>query len=64
MWVAGVGLAFGSAVAAAVLCAAGTPVAHADTDDPAVFAYSQDPSNLFSPVVHDRPDRPGGRERD
>jgi hypothetical protein len=40
----GAGLA---GVAAAVV---GMGAAHADTDDPAVFDYSSDPTNIFSPV--------------
>jgi hypothetical protein len=37
-------------MAAAMIGAAGAPAAHADTDDPAVFDYSADPTNIFSPV--------------
>lgn len=62
-WGAGAGLV-GGAVAAAMIGAAGAPAARADdlaTDiglaaasgnqyDPAVFDYSADPTNLFSPV--------------
>jgi hypothetical protein len=61
--VAGVGLVGGAAVAA-LIGTASAPAAHADDfltdiglaassanpDDPAVFDYSQDPTNLFSPV--------------
>ena len=64
LWAAGVGVAGGSALAAAMIGMGVAPAAHADdlaTDiglaassgnqyDPAVFDYSQDPSNLFSPV--------------
>jgi hypothetical protein len=49
-WIAGVGIAGGSALAALMIGAGVAPAAHADTDDPAVFDYSADPSNLFSPV--------------
>jgi len=59
-WTAKVGLVGGAALAAAIIGAAGSPAARADDlglaaasanpDDPAVFDYSQDPTNLFSPV--------------
>jgi hypothetical protein len=49
-WVAGVGVAGGSALAALMIGAGVAPAAHADTDDPAVVPYSPDPSNVFSPV--------------
>jgi hypothetical protein len=59
-----VGLVGGAALAAAMIGAAGSPAAHADDllsdlglaaasanpDDPAVFDYSADPTNIFSPV--------------
>jgi hypothetical protein len=48
-WGVGAGLV-GSAVVAALLGIAGAPAAHADADDPAVFDYSADPTNIFSPV--------------
>jgi hypothetical protein len=48
-WGAGAGLV-GAAVVAALLGIAGAPAAHADADDPAVFDYSADPTNIFSPV--------------
>jgi hypothetical protein len=64
LWVAGVGVAGGSALAAAMIGMGVAPAAHADDlatdlglavasanqDDPAVFDYSQDPTSLFSPV--------------
>jgi len=56
-WAAGVGVAGGAAVAAAMI-SAGVPAAHADTDDPAVFDYSQDPTNIFSPVYTIQPTGP------
>ena len=49
-WVAGVGVAAGPALAALMIGAGVAPAAHADTDDPAVFDYSADPTNIFSPV--------------
>jgi hypothetical protein len=63
-WAAAVGVAGGSALAAAMIAMGVAPAAHADDlatdlglaaasanqDDPAVFDYSQDPTNLFSPV--------------
>lgn len=71
-WAAGVGLAGGTAAVAAMLGMVVAPAAHADglaTDiglaassgnqyDPAVFDYSQDPSNLFSPVYTIAPTGP------
>jgi len=67
-WAAAIGLA-GAAVTAAMLWAAGAPAAHADDlatdiglaaasanpDDPAVFDYSADPTNIFSPVYSIQP---------
>jgi hypothetical protein len=64
LWATGVGVAGGSALAAAMIGMGIAPAAHADdlaTDiglaatsgnqyDPAVFDYSADPTNLFSPV--------------
>jgi hypothetical protein len=60
VWVAGMGVAGGSALAAAMIGFATAPAAHADDlglaaasanpDDPAVFDYSADPTNIFSPV--------------
>jgi hypothetical protein len=63
-WTTGVGVAGGSALAAAMLGMVIAPAAHADDlatdiglaaasgnqDDPAVFDFSQDPTSLFSPV--------------
>jgi hypothetical protein len=57
-WVAGVGVAGGSALAALMIGAGVAPAAHADTDDPAVFDYSADPSNVFSPVYTITPTGP------
>jgi hypothetical protein len=71
-WAAGVGVAGGSALAAAMIGMGVAPAARADdlsTDiglaassgnqyDPAVFDYSQDPSNLFSPVYTVEPTGP------
>ena len=47
-----------AAAGAAIFGIAGLPAAHADTDDPAVFDYSSDPSNLFSPVYTITPTGP------
>jgi hypothetical protein len=63
-WATGLGLVGGAAAAAAMIGMAAAPAAHADDlatdiglaasssnpDDPAVFDYSQDPTNLFSPT--------------
>jgi hypothetical protein len=63
-WATGTGMAGGSALAAAMIGLAAAPSAHADglltdlglpassanPDDPAVFDYSQDPTNIFSPT--------------
>ena len=71
-WAARVGLAGGAATAAAMIGTGVAPAAHADdlaTDiglavssgnqyDPAVFDYSQDPSNLFAPVYTVEPTGP------
>jgi hypothetical protein len=68
-WATTVGLAGGSALAAAMIGMAVAPAAHADSlltdlglaassanpDDPAVFDYSQDPTNIFSPVYSIQP---------
>jgi hypothetical protein len=50
-WSTGAGL-----LAAAAMI--GMASAHADTDDPAVFDYSSDPTNVFSPVYEITPTGP------